>query len=132
MAAKEIKHELKIALKEIGKIKPWFNKEYRVWLFSHPLYPVECEGNSPDEVVEKYPQYLSVFIEHRILGRIDEINEEKTKGKGGYRPGAGRPKGTTTIEPKRRISLPVDIADWISAPGAIAHLRALGFCQRSL
>lgn len=131
MATKEMKHELEIALKEIGTIKPWFDKEYRVWMFSCPLYPVECEGNSAEEVIEKYPQYLSVFIEHRMIGRIDEVNEKKTKGKGGYRPGAGRPKGIIIKEPKKRVSLPVDIADWISAPETITHLRALGFFKQT-
>lgn len=43
---KEIKEHLKIALKEIGKIKPWFSKEFNAWLFSHPNYPVEYAGES--------------------------------------------------------------------------------------
>src|SRR5437588_456984 len=109
---KELKQELKIALDEVGTIKPWFDKEFKVWLFSHPHYPVECEGVSAAEVKKKYPKYLEVFIEHRLQGRIDEVNEKKTSGKGGYRPGAGRPKGTTS-EPTKQIRVPLDIADWL-------------------
>ena len=44
-------------------------------------------------------------------GRIDEENEKKTHGKGGARPGADRPKGTTK-EPTKQVRLPVEIADW--------------------
>jgi hypothetical protein len=106
---KDLTKELKIALTEIGSIKPWFEKEYKTWVFSHPLYPVECEGISSEEVIKKYPKYLAVFIEHRMQGRIDTINEKKTKGKGGYRPGAGRPIGSIK-EPTKQVRLPIDIA----------------------
>jgi hypothetical protein len=50
--------------------------------------------------------------------------EKRTKGRGGKRKGAGRPKGTKK-PPTRRISLPTDIADWIEQPRAIPQLRQL-------
>ena len=52
--AKEIEKELAIVLKEVGLIKPWFDKETNSWVFSHKLYPVACEGSSPEDVIERY------------------------------------------------------------------------------
>lgn len=106
---KELKKEVEMALAEIGPIKPWFDKEVNAWVFEHPLYPVEYGGDSPEEVIQNYPVYLEVFIEHRMQERIDDILENKTREKCGYRPGSGRPKGTTKGKTSR-IYVPVDIA----------------------
>lgn len=116
MASKsEIKKELKLALSEVGNISPWFDKDFNAWIFSSSLYPVECEGQSAVEVIEKYPKYLEVFIEHRIKGKLDALNEKKTKGKGGVRVGAGRPKGTTKM-PTKQVRLPIEVVDWLKVP----------------
>lgn len=119
---KEIKNELNIALTEIGVIEPWFDKSVNAWVFEHELYPVRYGGDSKQEVIENYPKYLEVFIEHRMQGRIDSVNEKKTKGKGGARPHAGRPVGTKK-EPTKQIRVPYDIAFWLKQPGTIANLR---------
>lgn len=124
MATKEIKKQLEIALAEIGEIKPWFDKDFTTWIYSNSLYPVECEGQSAEEVIKKYPKYLEVFIEHRMKGKLDPINQKKTKGKGGARPGAGRPKGSTK-EPTKQIRVPIDIAAWLDHPGIYEHIRQL-------
>ncbi len=125
MATKsEIKKEVKIALSEIGTITPWFDKDFKVWIYSNPLYPIECEGKNAEEVIEKYPKYLEVFIEHRMKEKLDVINEKKTKGKGGARPGAGRPVGSTK-ETTKQIRVPVDIAAWLNHPGTIDHIRQM-------
>jgi hypothetical protein len=125
MASKfEIKKELKLALSEIGAITPWFDKDFNAWIYSNPLYPVECEGRSAEEVIKKYPKYLEVFIEHRMKGKLDAVSEKKTKGKGGARPGSGRPKGSKK-EPTKQIRVPVDIAEWLKRPDTIMHLRTL-------
>ncbi len=122
-SAKEIKEHLKIALKEVGKIKPRFVKKFNTWIFKHKKYPdVECSGDSQDEVIRNYPKYLREFITHRLNDNIWESVEKKTTGRGGKREGAGRPHGTKK-PPTRRISLPVDIADWIEQPKAIPQLR---------
>ena len=112
MASKqEIEINLKIALKEIGKIKPYFNKSYKVWVFSHPLYPdVEYAGDSKEEVIKNYPLYLREFIKQRLNQNISKIAENKTKGRGGRRHGAGRPKGSKKAA-KKRIYVTVAIAD---------------------
>ena len=66
-SAKEIKKHLEIALKEIGEIKPRYDRAFKSWIFSHPSYPdVECAGDSKDEVIENYPLYLRDFIEERL------------------------------------------------------------------
>lgn len=125
MATKsEIKKQLKIALSEIGTITPWFDKEFKAWIYSNPLYPVECEGESSAEVIKKYPKYLEIFIEYRMKEKIDAIHEKATKGKGGARPGAGRPAGSTK-EPTKQIRVPLDIAAWLNHPGTIDHIRQM-------
>lgn len=118
----ELRKELTLALEEIGPINPWFEKRVKAWVFEHDLYPVRYAGDSAREVVENYPKYLEVFIEHRMQGRIDEINEKKTHGRGGARTGAGRPKGTVK-SPTKQTRLPTDIADWLKIPGVVEHLR---------
>lgn len=122
---KKVKEQLKLALKEIGQIEPWFDKNYKTWVFSHLLYPVEYSGDTKEEVLQNYPLYLQDFIDERLKGNLSSLTENKTKGRGGKRIGSGRPAGTTK-EPKKRVSLPVDIADWIVMPETILHLRALG------
>ena len=124
MATKEIKKQLEIALAEIGEIKPVFDKKFNAWIFSNELYPVECEGTSKEEVIKKYPGYLEVFIEHRMEGKIDEISEKKTTGKGGARPNAGRPHGSKKA-PTTQIRVPCDIAEWLRQPGIISNLRSI-------
>lgn len=122
---KEINEHLKIALAEVGKIKPWFDKEVDCWVFSHKNYPVEYGGDSAEEVVENYPKYLFEFIKHRLEGRLSPINEKETKGKGGYREGAGRPKGSKSAPATKQIRVPIDIAEWLKYPETIMHLRVL-------
>jgi hypothetical protein len=46
------------------------------------------------------------------------------KKKGGIRPGAGRPKGSTKL-PTKPVRLPLDIADWIKMPQNLATVRQL-------
>lgn len=124
-AKKEINEHLKIALEEVGQIEPWYDKTYKTWVFSHPAYPVEYSGDTREEVMKNYRHYLYDFIEERLNENLSAMTEKKTTGRGGKREGAGRPIGTTK-ESTKRVSLPVDIADWITSPGTIAHLRALG------
>jgi len=128
--AKEIEKELEIALKEIGRISPRFDKETDSWVFSHKLYPVECDGETSEDVIERYPLYLKEFLKHRLEGRLANHVEAKTHGKGGWRPGAGRPKGSTQ-EPKTRMYVPLPFADWIRKSknlqwiGCVKNLRKL-------
>ena len=124
-SAKEIKKHLGIALAEIGEIKPVFSKKSNAWTFKHKNYPdVEYIGDSPEEVIKKYPLYLREFIRHRLDDNIWESVEKKTRGRGGKREGAGRPKGTKK-GPTKRVSLPTDIAEWLETPSAIPQVREL-------
>jgi hypothetical protein len=120
---KEIKKHLEIALKEIGKIKSWFDKDVNEWIFSHSDYPVEYGGESAEEVIQNYPKYLREFIKQRLNDNINALTEKKTKGHGGKRDGAGRPKGSIKEE-MQRISLPKDLAFWFKKdPKAIEIAR---------
>ena len=113
--AKEIKEHLEIALKEVGKITPWFDEDFDSWIFSHVSYPdVEYAGESQDEVITNYPLYLKDFIEERLNDNLAPHIEKAVKGRGGKRDGAGRPKGTTK-DLKQRVYMPVDIAQWYKA-----------------
>lgn len=123
---KDIKEHLTIALSEVGEIRPWFDREFNAWIFSHPDYPVEYSGDTREEVIKNYPKYLHDFIEERLNDNLSPLTEQRTTGRGGKRAGAGRPKGTVK-EPTMRITLPKDIAIWISQPETIDHLRGLGF-----
>lgn len=84
-ATKEIKDHLETALKEIGKIKPWFDEDVNEWIFSHPNYPVEYGGEFPSEVIENYPKYLAEFIKHRLNNNLSPLTESKATGHGGNR-----------------------------------------------
>ncbi len=85
---KEIKQHLKIALSDVGKIEPWFDKDVNSWVFEHPSYPVGCGGDSREEVIKKYPLYLEEFISERLNNNVSPTVEIRTKGKGGKREGA--------------------------------------------
>jgi hypothetical protein len=119
---KEIEEHLKIALDEVGKIKPWFDKDVNAWVFSHHSYPVEYAGDSREDVIKGYPLYLREFIRQRLNHNLAANIEKRTKGHGGKRVGSGRPKGSKK-EPKKRISLPKDVARWFDRPGAISQVR---------
>jgi hypothetical protein len=121
---KEIDQHLKTALDEIGAIVPWFRKESKAWIFSHSLYPVEYSGETKEEVIKNYPLYQKEFITHRLQDRLSPLMEEKTKGHGGKRAGAGRPQGSVKEE-KVRIYIPKDIASWLQQPETIPHIRSL-------
>jgi len=84
IAKKTSSTHLRIALQEIGKIEPWFDKTFRTWLFSHKNYPdVEYAGDSPKEVIKNYPLYLRDFIEERLNHNLAPHIERATKGLGG-------------------------------------------------
>lgn len=113
--SKEVLAELHIALAEVGKITPHYDEDYQSWVFSHPAYPsVEAIGDSAQECAARYKGWLAEFIQHRMQGRIHPTDEKTTSGRGGWRPGAGRPKGTTKTQ-TRTIRVPVEIAAWLKA-----------------
>lgn len=121
---KEIQEELKKSLQEVGKIKPWYEDDVSAWVFEHHAYPVSYAGDTVEEVIKNYPLYLKEFILHRLEERLDPLVEKKTKGRGGIRLGAGRPKGTIKA-PTKRTSLPCDIVDWLKEPSSVEIVRYL-------
>jgi hypothetical protein len=119
---KEIEKHLKIALKEAGEIKPWFDEDVDAYVFEHRSYPVEYAGKSKKEVIKGYPEYLREFIRHRLNNQLHPLMEKETRGRGGKRAGAGRPKGTKK-SPTKVVRLPKDIANWIEKPSSIPQIR---------
>jgi len=71
-----------------------------------------------------YPLYLREFIKQRLNHNLSPLTEKKTKGRGGKRQGAGRPKGTKRGR-KKHVSLPPDVAEWFDRPNAISQFRHL-------
>lgn len=121
---KEIDAHLKIALEEIGEIKPWYDEEVEAWVFENSLYPVGYAGNSSEEVIKKYPLHLREFIFERLNENLNSLVEKETKGHGGSRIGSGRPLGTTKT-PTRQIRVPTDLADWLKDKQNIEAVRKL-------
>ena len=94
------------------------------WIFEHKAYPVEYGGESKEEVLRITPEYLREFIRHRLNDKLHPLMEKATKGRGGKRVGAGRPKGTKKA-PTKVVRLPADIASWIERPSSIPQVRHL-------
>lgn len=128
---KEIDQHLKIALKEIGAIVPWFDKEVNAWVYEHPNYPVGYAGKTAADVIKKYPLYLRDFIAERLADNLDPLVEKQTKGHGGSRAGAGRPIGSTK-ETTKQIRLPVDIANWLKMPGILPQIKNIMQAYKSI
>jgi len=121
---KEIDSHLRIALQDIGEIKPRFDKDVNAYVFEHSSYPVEYAGKTEQEVVEGYPKYLREFIRHRLNNKLHPLMEKETKGCGGKRLGAGRPRGTKKF-PTKVVRLPQDVANWIEKPSSISQIRQI-------
>ena len=84
---------------------------------------MEYAGDTKEEVIQNYPLYIEEFIKYRLQGRLSPLMENKTKGHGGKREGAGRPRGSKTDSV--RVYLPKDIANLLKEPGILTHLRGL-------
>ncbi len=105
----EIERNLKVALAEIGDIKPW--KEEGGYYFRHDTYPVvDYMADTPQDTIKGYKRILREFIEDRLQGNLSSLAERTTSGRGGKRPGAGRP----TSQSSTRISIPDDILDVVN------------------
>jgi hypothetical protein len=124
----EVKKHLRIALEEVGKIKPWFDTEVNCWIFEHPNYPVSCGEDTPEEVIKKYPLYLEEFIKHRLANRLDSYVEQETKGRGGARTCSRRPQKEDKTAP-RPIRLKDDLdsaALWLrNHPEALPEIQKI-------
>lgn len=65
-----VNEQLQLALKEVGAVKPWFDKSVKEWVFEHSLYPESCSGATRREVIKHYPLYLRQFIEQRLKDNL--------------------------------------------------------------
>ncbi|MEB3245994.1 MAG: hypothetical protein VKJ06_08440 [Vampirovibrionales bacterium] len=127
MFSADVLTELKKALQEIGPINPWFDEAVSAWVFEHPAYPESASGNTPEATIEAYQQVLAQWLQQRMAGRLAPYVEAKatgTAGRGGARPGAGRPRGTHKIL-TRTVRVPAELAHWLQAkPEHRARLMA--------
>jgi hypothetical protein len=125
MAFMSIQDELKIALAEIGPIEPWWSDEDDMFVFEHAAYPWVMHADADKEEVKKgYIRALTGFIEERLSGTLAPKSDETTPGRGGFRQGSGRPKGTKK-EPKKRVYLPIEVADWILEDDHLSQVQRL-------
>jgi hypothetical protein len=117
----DIHQEILVALAEIGPVEPWWSEEDQMFVFEHPSYPWVMHADpSLEETKYGYLRALRTFIQDRLNNTVADSTERTTRGRGGLRPGAGRPKGSTK-EPTKMVRLPIDVADWIKADPA--HLE---------
>lgn len=110
-----IKRQLQIALDEIGPISPIFCDEDQVFCFRSPLYDFEAFGDTPTDCIKTYVNWLEEFIAERMKGNLAPDIERNSPGRGGKRPGAGRPKGTSKTEDTIVIRMPKRIGDWVKS-----------------
>jgi len=125
MSQKELEKHLKLALSEIGPIEPWWSDEDGMYVFEHDSYPRVMHAD-PDieETKAGYLRAITGFIEDRLNGMISESAERVTKGRGGHRPGSGRPKGTKKPKTKR-VTLPLEVADWLEEDDHLSQVKQL-------
>jgi hypothetical protein len=109
----EINKQLQIALSEIGEIQPWWSDEDQMFIFEHPAYPRVSHADADQGKAKAgYLRALEGFIEDRLAGNLAEEAERVTSGRGGARPGAGRPRKPKTLQ--RRLD--ADMAEWLDEP----------------
>jgi hypothetical protein len=112
MTQKALNLALATALAEIGDITPW-PSEYDEghYLFEHPAYPmVYYSDPDPAVVTERYKLVLKEFLQDRLKGQVAEATEAITSGRGGARPGAGRPKNSKQAEPTVQVRINATLA----------------------
>lgn len=111
-----IDQETEKALSDVGDIIPRQSPDDpAVWLFSHPLYDVEAEGDSPEDCIATYKRWMRIFIQERLIDNLApnvEAASPGRAGRGGARVGAGRPVGTKKA-PTRLVRVPEAVADWL-------------------
>ena len=121
----ERQQHLDIALQEIGEVLPLWSEESQMYVFEHEAYPAVMHADPDREkAAEGYLRALQGFIQERLEGNIAPFMDRITSGRGGARPGAGRPKGSVKGKTKM-VRLPEDIAIWIKQGQHLEQVRAL-------
>ena len=118
-----IQQHVELALAEIGEITPVYNPEVEAWLFQHPAYDLEAEGETSDDCMATYKRWLHTFIKERLKNNLAPNVEAKSSGRGGKRDGAGRPIGTKKTD-KMRIYVPQELAFWLKDEKNIQWLQS--------
>jgi hypothetical protein len=117
--------EYQKALKEIGTIEPWWSEEDGFYIFEHAAYPVvDYAADTLEETIQGYQRILKEWIVDRLAGNVADVAERITSGRGGARPGSGRPKGTVK-NPTAVVRLPLKVAQWLKDPAHLAQVEKL-------
>lgn len=104
--------EFQRALAEIGEIIPWWSEEDQLYVFEHAAYPMVMHGDRTVEAtLAGYHRALRHFVEARLAGEVAPSVERITSGRGGVRPGAGRPVGTRRAAAKKSVHVLSELAD---------------------
>lgn len=123
---KVILSELNKALAEINAIVPWWSDEDGLFVFEHAAYPMVMAADADrDRVIELYRLALQEFIAERLRGNVADFVESLTSGRGGARPGAGRPKNKAEKVRRYIPSTIVDIVEWLEDEENAAQVRKL-------
>ncbi|RJQ48794.1 MAG: hypothetical protein C4530_24170 [Desulfobacteraceae bacterium] len=110
---KRIDKEFRIALNEIGPIEPIWSEADQMFYFEHDNYPAVIYGaKTTEETVKGYKRVLREWIEDRLAGNVAPGVERITSGRGGYRPGAGRPKKEPTEAVRVQKNI-LDVVNWL-------------------
>jgi len=106
----DVIRELETTLQEIGTIQPVWDEDCQEYSYSHALYPsIAAPGDTPAECIQTYHRLLARFLAERMQGNLAPHVQRMTSGRGGARPGSGRP----AKEPTKMVRLPVDVVIWI-------------------
>ena len=106
-------------LQKIGDINPFWDEKSHSWRFQSPYVPeVDVRWDTPENTAELYKLTLKEHLEkvpdiQQTPRKPKQSARKKTSSWGGAREGAGRPAKA----PRKRITVPLDIADWIQEVG---------------
>lgn len=77
MYSPEVVDKVRRALKQIGGVKPVYDKDYECWIFEHPDFPESYAGDSANEVVTGYPFYLANMFQAQSEGNLAPFVEAR-------------------------------------------------------
>lgn len=118
----EVICELEKVLVEIGEIQPVWDNECGEFVASHPEYAsIDAPGDTVEEAIQTFHRLLCQFLQERINNNLAPHVERMTSGRGGKRPGSGRPKSSPTTT----IRLPSEIANWLKDNSHLDQVRNL-------
>lgn len=122
--------DFNLALSEVGAVTPWWSDEDQLFVFEHDAYPMVMHGDTTVEAtIQGYHRALRHFVQARLAGQIADSVNAVTRGRGGVRAGAGRPKGSSKKPAKVSVRLIPELAQYLKG-NEEAQLRMLQVLQQ--